>query len=157
LYAASRFAGWEDVVLGDPLLTPYYGSPPVVAPTYASSFDDSSGGVRTENCAEGGMDVASIHDGSYTVYKAVSLTNARTFVVRVASAGTGGNVEVHLDGAMGTMIGSCSIPVTGDWQRWTTQTCTLSAATGTHDLYLLYTGTDAGGALFNVEWFAFRS
>jgi short-subunit dehydrogenase len=32
------------------------------------------------------------------------------------------------------MLGSCTAPVTGDWQMWTTQTCPLSAATGTHDL-----------------------
>ena len=156
LYAASRFTGWEDVVLGDPLLTPYYGAPPVVVPTYASGFDDSSGGVQTESCAEGGMDVGSISDGSYAVYKSVALTNARTFVVRVASGGAGGNVEVRLDSAGGTMIAECSVPVTGDWQIWTTETCGVSGGIGTHDLYLVFSNPGAGGALFNVEWFAFR-
>ena len=68
-----------------------------------------------------------------------------------------GNVEVHLDSATGTMLGSCTAPVTGDWQMWSTQTCPLSAATGTHDVYLVFTGgADAGGYLFNLDWFAFR-
>ncbi len=158
LYAASRFTGWEDVVLGDPLGAPYYGSKAVVVPTYATRFDASSGSVQTEDCAEGSMDVGSITDGSYTLYRGVQLTGARTFVVRVASAGTGGNVEVHLDSASGTMLGSCTAPVTGDWQMWTTQTCALSAATGVHDLYLVFApGADGGGGyLFNLEWFAFR-
>jgi uncharacterized protein (TIGR03790 family) len=158
LYAASRFVGWEDVILGDPLTTPYYGSGPLMAPTYAAQFDDSAGGVRAESCAEGGMDVGFIGNGSYTMYKGVSLSGAKTLVARIASGGPGGNVEVHLDGAAGTMLGSCKIPATGDWQTWSTQTCPLSAATGVHDLYLVFTaGADGGGGyLFNLEWFAFR-
>jgi uncharacterized protein (TIGR03790 family) len=157
LYAASRFLGWEDVVIGDPLCTPYYGRGSVVTPRYASTYDDSSGGVQTETCAEGGLDVGSITDGAYVAYKAVPLTGAQTFVVRVASAGSGGNIEVRLDGPTGTALGSCSVPVTGDWQTWTTQTCSLSAATGVHDVYLAFAGAaDGGGYLFNLQWFAFR-
>jgi uncharacterized protein (TIGR03790 family) len=158
LYAASRFVGWEDVVLGDPLGTPYYGARPVVVPTYASAFADSSGGIQTESCSEGSLDVGSISDGSYAVYKSLSLTGAGTFVVRVASAGTGGLVEVHLDSPAGTLLGTCDVPVTGGWQTWTTQTCPLTAATGTHDLYLVFgSGTDGGvGFLFNLQWFALR-
>jgi hypothetical protein len=158
LYAASRFVGWEDVVLGDPLGTPYYGAPPVVAPTYASTFGDSSGGVQTESCSEGSMDVGNITDGSYTVYRSVSLSGKRTFVARVASAGAGGRVEVHLDSPAGTILGTCAVPITGGWQTWSTQTCPLSAATGTHDLYLVFaSGADAGGGfLFNLQWFALR-
>jgi uncharacterized protein (TIGR03790 family) len=154
-YAASHFVGWEDVVIGDPLATPYYGSSGVVLPTYASNFDASSGGVQTEQCAESGLDVGSIVDGAYTVYKNVQLTGAATLVVRVASAGSGGNVELHLDSATGTMLGSCTVPVTGDWQTWVTQTCPLSDTSGAHDVYLVYTGS-GGADLFNVEWFALR-
>jgi hypothetical protein len=158
-YAAARFVGWVDVFIGDPLCTPYFGpsSRPMVVPTYASNFDDSSGGVQTEDCGEGGMDVGNITAGSYTVYKSVQLTGARTLAVRVASAGDGGNVEVHLDSATGTMLGSCTVPVTGDWQTWTTQTCALAAGTGAHDLYLVFTGgANPGDYLFNLDWFAFR-
>jgi uncharacterized protein (TIGR03790 family) len=158
LYAASRFVGWEDVVIGDPLCTPYPGRGAVVTPIYASSFDDSSGGVKTETCAEGGMDVGSIAHGSYVVYKSVPLTGTRTFVARVASAGLGGNIEVHVDAATGPMLGSCSVAATGGWQTWTTQTCSLRSISGLHDVYLVFTesGDGGGGALFNLQWFAFR-
>jgi uncharacterized protein (TIGR03790 family) len=158
LYAASRLTGWEDVVLGDPLGTPYYGARPLVAPTYASQFDASSGGVQTESCAEGSLDVGNITDGSYTLYKSVELTGAKTLVVRVASAGAGGNVELHLDAPTGTMLATCAAPTTGDWQKWTTRTCPLGAATGMHDLYLVFaSGADGGGGfLFNLQWFALR-
>jgi uncharacterized protein (TIGR03790 family) len=158
LYAASRFVGWEDVVIGDPLCAPYAGRSAVVTPTYASSFDDSSGGLQTETCAEGGKDVSSITHGSYAVYKSVSLTGAQTFVARVAGAGSGGNIEVHVDAVTGPMLGTCSVPVTGGWQTWTTRTCSLGTMSGLHDVYLLFTesGDGGGGTLFNLEWFAFR-
>jgi uncharacterized protein (TIGR03790 family) len=155
LYAASRFVGWEDVVIGDPLCTPHSGSSSIIVPTYASSYSGSSGGVQNESCAEGGMDVGNIVAGAYTVYSGISLMGAVTLAVRVASAGSGGNLEVHLDSATGTLLTTCSVPVTGGWQTWTTQTCPVSGASGTHDLYLVYTG-GGGGYLFNVEWFAFR-
>ena len=157
MYAASRFVGWEDVVLGDPLATPYFGAGPVVVPTYASAFDDSSGGVQPESCSEGSMDVGFISEGSSATYKALPLTGAGTFVTRVASDGAGGNVEVHLDSATGEMIASCPVIPTGDWQTWETVTCPATPTTGTHDVYLVFTGGgDGGGYLFNLEWFAFR-
>jgi hypothetical protein len=166
MYAASRFVGWEDVVLGDPLGTPHYGARPVVTPTYASAFHASSGGVQTESCSEGSLDVGTIREGSYAMYQAMAVTGAHTFVARVASAGPGGNIGIYLDGASGTFLGSCPVPATGDWQAWTTQTCAVTAATGVHDVYLVFTANpDAGGTgggegggdyLFNVQWFAFR-
>jgi uncharacterized protein (TIGR03790 family) len=153
LYAASRFVGWEDVVIGDPLCTPHSGSS-VVVPIQADSYSSSSGGVQAENCAEGGMDVTNIGSGSYTVYGNVPLTGAATLAVRVASGAAGGNVELHLDMPSGTLLGTCTVPATGGGQTWTTRTCPLSTATGSHDVYLVYTGS--GNNLFNLEWFALR-
>ena len=42
---------------------------------------------------------------------------------------------------------------TGGWQTWTTVTCPVSGATGTHDLYLRFAG--GSGNLFNVNWWQF--
>ena len=154
LYAASRFTGWEDIIFGDPLGTPYAYGQPLLTPTQAASFDSSSAAVMSEACAEGGSDVGSIDAGAFTAYKNVDLNGAQTFAVRVASASAGGNVEVHVDSATGTLLGTCTVPVTGDYQKWVTQTCPVTGASGTHDVYLVYTGSGAG--LFNVEWFVFR-
>ena len=154
LYAASRFTGWEDIIFGDPLGTPYAYARPPVTPIQAASFDSSSQAVKSEDCSEGGSDVGSIDANAFTAYKNVALNGAQTFAARVASAGTGGNIEIHLDSATGTLLGTCSVPVTGDYQKWVTQTCPLTDASGTHDIYLVYTGN--GTALFNIEWFVFR-
>ena len=121
--------------------------------TAATSYDSASGGVGTENSSEGSTDVGWIQNGAYTVYNNINLTGDVTFVARVASAGSGGNINVCLDSPTGTVIGTVAVPVTGGWQNWTTVSCNITATTGIHNLYLVYTG--GSGYLFNIEWFAF--
>ena len=152
--AGMPYLGWTGIIASDPLCAPYYGAMPPVDPTEASTYNGSGGGVDTEDCAEGDLDVGNITAGSYTYYNSVNLTGMSTFRARVASAGDGGNIEVHLNSATGTLIGTVVVPVTGDWQDWTTVTCSLSGASGTHKVYLVYTGGN-GDYLFNVEWYAF--
>jgi uncharacterized protein (TIGR03790 family) len=154
-YAGTPYLGWEEIVAGDPLCAPHYGAMPPVTPIPASSYNGSAGGLGTEDCSEGDRDVGSITNGCYASYNSINLTGAKTFRARVASAGSGGNIEIHLDSPTGTLIGTCAVPVTGGWQKWTTASCSLNGASGTHKVYLLYTG--GGDNLFNVEWFAFIS
>jgi len=155
LYAASRFTGWEDIVVGDPLCTPYAAGPGIVTPVLASQFDEASAGPRNEDCTEGGQDVGNLSDGAYTAYKALPLSGATHFEARVASPNAGGSIEIHLDSVSGTLLGTCAVPTTGDYQAWSTAHCNVSQTTGSHDVYLVY--KDGGAGLFNIEWFAFRS
>lgn len=113
-------------------------------------------GVETEPASEGGMNVAQISNGDYIKVKGAAFgTGARSFSARVASATSGGRIELRLDGTGGPIIGTCNVSGTGGWQTWTTVTCPVSGATGTHDLYLRFTG--GGGDLFNVNWWQFAS
>jgi len=109
--------------------------------------------VAAEACAEGGQDIGSISNGSYTYYSGIAMAGLSSFNARVASAGAGGSIQIRLDSPTGTLIGTCSVPVTGGWQNWTTQTCGITSTTGTHTIYLVYAG--GTGNLFNVEWFSF--
>ena len=120
----------------------------------AASYNSDSN-VQTENCAEGGLDVGYISNGSWLEYNQVDLNGATTFQTRVASDGSGGTIQVHLDSPSGQLIGTCAVPVTGGWQTWTTVTVNLSGASGFHNVYLVFTGANSGG-LFNVESFAFQ-
>ena len=112
-------------------------------------------GVRTQVCGEGGMNVDSIHNGDYIKVKGVDFgTGASSFIARVASATSGGNIELRLDTTTGTLVGTCAVASTGGWQTWTTKSCTITGATGVHDLYLKFTGTGTG-LLFNFNWWQF--
>lgn len=113
-------------------------------------------GVETEKCSEGGMDVCNIEDGDWIKVKGVDFgSGAQSFEISAASATNGGNVELRLDSQTGKLIGTCAVQGTGGWQTWTGKNCTVSGATGVHDLYLKFTG--GSGYLFNLNWWKFNS
>ena len=111
-------------------------------------------GIETEPSTEGGMNIGWIENGDYVKVKGVAFgTGASSFSARVASGTSGGRIEVRLDSASGPVVGTCTVGGTGGWQNWTTTTCPVSGATGTHDLYLRFAG--GSGNLFNMNWWQF--
>ncbi|WP_307802429.1 family 43 glycosylhydrolase [Cellulomonas fengjieae] len=113
-----------------------------------------SSGIETEPSSEGGMNIGWIENADYVRVKGVAFgTGAASFSARVASATSGGRIEVRLDSTSGPVVGTCTVGGTGGWQSWTTTTCPVSGATGTRDLYLRFVG--GSGNLFNVGWWQF--
>ena len=114
-----------------------------------------SSGLKTEVCSEGGMDVTQINNGDYIKVKNVAFgTGATSFDARVASSTSGGSIELHVDSLTGTVIGTCAVSGTGGVQTWVTKSCTVTSTTGTHDLFLKFTGSGTG-VLFNFNWWRF--
>jgi hypothetical protein len=121
----------------------------------AESFDAKSG-VLVSNCSEGGQDVEWIENGDYIVFNNLDFGNgASAFEARVATETNGGNIEIRLDSTNGKLVGSCSVTSTGGWQRWVTRTCSISGATGKHNVYIKFTGSS--GYLFAVNWIKFTA
>lgn len=123
----------------------------------AESYNNQSG-IQTETCSDTdeGLDVGYIENGDYVVYKKIDFGyGAESFEARVASATNGGNIELRLDSPTGTLIGTCAVPSTGDWQTWATESCEVSTVTGEHDLYVKFTGDS--DYLFNLNWWKFKS
>ena len=128
------------------LLNPYAQTE---AETIAWAWD-----VKTETCSEGGMDVTAIENGDYLKVKGADFGGGATSLdVRVASAGSGGNIEVRLDSQTGKLVGTCAVAGTGGAQSWTTKSCPISGASGEHDLFFVFTG--GSGSLFNFNWWKF--
>ncbi len=126
----------------------------VTFPTAAANYNTMSG-VVIEPCAEGGQNLGGIESGDWSAYNNVNLTSVNTFVVRAASASAGGNIEVHLDSPSGTLVGTCMVSGTGGGQSYLNSYCNITAASGTHTVYLVYTG--GAGSLFKVQFFGFFS
>ncbi|MCL6592050.1 MAG: endo-1,4-beta-xylanase, partial [Firmicutes bacterium] len=136
-----------------PTPTPSSGSRSAFSQIEAESYNSQSG-IQTESCGEGGENIGYIENGDYAVYNNIDFGGGATgFEARVASNTSGGNIEIRLDSPSGTLVGTCSVAGTGGWQTWTTRTCSVSGATGTHNLILRFTG--GSGYLFNVNWFRF--
>jgi fibronectin type 3 domain-containing protein len=124
-----------------------------IIPTAAADYEAMSG-VTIEPCSEGGQDI-SVAASASSAYGNINLTDADTFVARVANAGSGGNIEIRVDSPSGTLIGTCAVPGTGASQIYTDEYCGVSGASGVHDVYLVYTGN--GGNSFGVQFFGFYS
>lgn len=122
--------------------------------TEAETFAWGSG-IETEVCGEGGIDVCNIENGDYVKVKGVDFgTGVTSFDARVASATSGGKIEIRLDSPTGTLAGTCDVAGTGGWQTYTDKSCNITGVTGVHDLYLKFTG--GSGYLFNVDWWKFN-
>lgn len=119
----------------------------------AESYNNMSG-VKNEASSEGGQNVGFINNGDYIVVNNVNFgtTGPTQFYARVATT-AGGNIEIRIDSLTGTLVGTCPVMSTGGWQTWATQSCAVSGATGTHSVYLKFTGSS--GYLFNINWFKF--
>jgi glucosylceramidase len=128
---------------------------PATQQVQASSYNDEFG-VETESTSDtnGGYDVGYTDTGDWAHYKNIDFgSGVSTVNVRTASNGTGGTLEFHLDSITGTLIGTAELPITGGWQTWTTVSAPIAAASGTHDLYLVFRG---GNGIADVNWFKFQ-
>ncbi|HEX7652060.1 MAG TPA: carbohydrate-binding protein, partial [Verrucomicrobiae bacterium] len=121
-----------------------------VVPVSAANCEIAAGPV-TEPCAEGGLNLTGLTNGSYAAYGGLSLTSLNGLVVRAASAGSGGIVEVRLDAPGGTLIGRCPVTGSGGWQSYRNYYTQLTNTTGVHTVFLVFTG--GTGNLFNLEYF----
>lgn len=122
----------------------------------AESLNTQSGTIA-QTCSDtgGGQNIGFIENGDYAVYNNVDFgSGVNGFQARVASAASGGNIEIRLDSLTGTLIGTCPVAGTGGWQTWVTRTCNFSSTSSVHNIYLKFTG--GGGYLFNLNWFKFN-
>jgi arabinoxylan arabinofuranohydrolase len=111
-------------------------------------------GIETEASSEGGRNVSHIENGDWVRVTGVDFgTGASRFEARVASATSGGSIQLRLGSSTGTLVGTCTVPGTGGWQSWSTVSCNVGGATGVRDLYLVFTG--GSGNLFNINWWRF--
>jgi arabinoxylan arabinofuranohydrolase len=93
--------------------------------------------------------------GAWVKYAGVDFgKGANTFEVNTASATGGGEIELHVDGMDGPLLGTCTVRYTGGWQQWVEKSCPMKSIAGVHDLYLVLSGTGHDG-LFNFESFTF--
>ena len=116
------------------------------------SFTSQSGGVQAaaHAAASGGYTLGYIDNGDWVGYQSVATAGARLFSARISSAGAGGTIQVRAGSATGALLGSVTVPVTGDWETFQNVSTTLTG-TGSGPLFLVFTG--GAGALFDIDNF----
>lgn len=122
----------------------------------AENFTTQSG-IEIESCSEGGKNIGYIENGDYAEYNSVDFgkNGSTTMTIRAACGDNGGHVEIRVDSSNGTLIGTCPISSSGEWQIWKTETCTIKKVSGIHKVCLKFIGES--GYLFNINWFEFSN
>ena len=157
-------SGTPDAGPGNPLVpgrSMSCESPPLAVPTQHIEAECAFG-PTAGNCAgtSGGQQGTQLQDNSTTVgyieggdtlwYSGLTLDGVDTLTLRYSKGADGGNVEIRLDGATGTLLGTFTPTSTNGWTSWNTATVKLTSVAGTHALYLVATG--ATGGVYNLDW-----
>ena len=101
-----------------------------------------------------GFFVGWIREGEWLEYT-VNVLEAGTYnlTTRVASLNTGGSFRLEQDGV--DLTGDIQVPITGDWQAWTTVDATLELEAGEQIIRFANRSVDPQG--FNLDYFSFEA
>ncbi|MEV0554571.1 MULTISPECIES: PQQ-dependent sugar dehydrogenase [unclassified Streptomyces] len=113
--------------------------------------------IQTKTTAHGGRTVGDINNRDWISFEPYVLSNATKITARIASAGTGGKLEVRAGSPTGRLLGTATVPVTGGWENFQDVTANLTKAPrGTTTLYLVFKGSGTG-SLYDVDDFTFTT
>ncbi|HET9139855.1 glycoside hydrolase family 3 protein [Actinophytocola sp.] len=110
--------------------------------TRAIDFDDYSGVDLVDESKVRG-DAVGASAGDWVKFTDADLrSGARSFQAQVARAEAGtASIQIRLDDPVhGRVVGTATVPSTGDKYVYTTVSSRISAASGRHDVYLVFTG-----------------
>jgi arabinoxylan arabinofuranohydrolase len=112
-------------------------------------------GIETA-ASETGVYVTAISNNDHIKVRNVAFgKGANQFSAHVATEGTGGTIELRLDGLNGELLASCQIKSTGGSKQWATQTFKINQKIkGIHELYFVFKGN--GDQLFDFDWWQFK-
>ncbi|WP_371408450.1 glycoside hydrolase family 3 C-terminal domain-containing protein [Micromonospora zamorensis] len=109
-------------------------------PTRAENFDRYAGVRLVDETKVRGTAVGATAAGQWISFDGSALRpGARTFTASVARAGAGaGAVEVRLGSPTGRLLGTATVPSTGDDYRYVSTSTELAGAAGKQDVYLVF-------------------
>ena len=84
----------------------------------------------------GAVSAIRVNSDSYIVLEGRNLAGITSVKYRVASGGTGGDIELRLDSPNGTLVNSTLVNPTGGWNTWSDVESAITDPGGMHDLYL---------------------
>ena len=112
--------------------------------------------VLNSDRAQGKAFVGSIRNGAVIRINGITLAKVSNIVVRVASAGQGGIIEVHSGTSEGPMLGKVDVEVNGDWEAFSEKPIALTSKEGTHDLFFVFKNANGRDGLMNIDSIEFK-
>ncbi|MFF5217139.1 ThuA domain-containing protein [Micromonospora sp. NPDC000442] len=127
--------------------------------TATGRAEDGTGGgdpgvmrETTGDTAGGGQNIGAIEDGDWWSVVPADLTEIDEIRFRVASATSGGVIEVRAGAVDGPVVASATVPGTGDWQTYTDVTAPVTGAASGSLYFVAQDPAGGAGSLFNVNW-----
>ena len=111
----------------------------------------TTGGQQGTQLENSDTDVGYIEGGDYLYFNGVVMDGITTLQLHYSKGASGGTLEVRLDSPTGQLLGSLSPAQTNSWTTWSDATLSLTASTGTHVLYFVFTNSTSG--IISFDWF----
>ena len=105
--------------------------------------------------ASGGKFIGAVNHRHALRLRDVPLAGVRSVLLRLASAGAGGGVEVRLDAPDGPLLAATPVEVNGHWEKFYDRTVPIAVTTGRHDVFVVFTHPAGAGGLMNLDSLAF--
>jgi subtilisin family serine protease len=132
------------------------------APTTTTSVFRNGTPIQAEKANDlvgitrGSDKITNVDGADHAVFKGVNFgsTGATKFSARlgVPASFAGKRIEVRVGGRYGRVIGTLTVKATGDWSTFQTQSTGITKTTGSHDVYLTFSG---GNGVANIDWILF--
>ncbi|MET8266651.1 glycoside hydrolase family 3 C-terminal domain-containing protein [Micromonospora arida] len=109
-------------------------------PTRAENFDRYAGVRLVDETKPSGTAVGATAPGQWISFDGSALrAGARTFTAKVAKAGAGvGTIQIRMGSPTGRLLGTATVPSTGDDYRYVSTRTELARAVGTRNVYLVF-------------------
>ncbi len=106
--------------------------------------------------AEQGKFMGGIEHDGFLRFSNIAFDQVASVAVRVASAGAGGDIELHQGAVDGPILGKTSVEVNGDWLGFYEKTIDLKPTDTRGDLYVVFKNAKHRSGLMNIDWIEFK-
>ncbi|MEZ6126681.1 MAG: carbohydrate-binding protein [Planctomycetaceae bacterium] len=95
--------------------------------------------------------VGAINHGHSLRFRAINFDQVGDVILKIASAGSGGAIELRTDTADGPLLATVDVEVNGQWENFYERRVQLPPVTGHHDLFVVFTHPAKAGGLMNLD------
>lgn len=106
--------------------------------------------------AELGRFMGGIGHDAFLRFVSMPLDRIEHVTVRVASAGSGGVIELRQGAVDGPLLGSTRVEVNGQWLEFYEKGIELKRVAERGDLYVVFKNAEHPGGLMNIDWLEFK-
>jgi hypothetical protein len=119
----------------------------------AESYTLNSGAKSENNAAlSGGKNVGYIKNNTWISFTGHVFNQYDSSFNILAAGATGGTIELRLDSATGTLIGTATVSGSTGFNDYKMFSTAITPTAGTHDLYLVFKHPTNTGYLFNLDY-----